>query len=101
MQIDEKEYLALCQNVLMLQARVDALNAFCQTVATGHGATSKKFVEAIQTMTQTCYQKRLERIEGQSPALAALIATGIDLPKIDQSLLDGLKFDDQPDDENQ
>jgi hypothetical protein len=86
------EQLALLRHVMFLQAKLDALTLAVELLAKNNGSTSQQFRDGLQTLTQTILQKRLERIEGQAPQWAALIATGIDLPKVDQSLLDKLKI---------
>jgi len=49
----------------------------------------------LKKCTDAFVQKRLEILEGQSPAEAALIDLRKEAPDIDQSFLDGLKSDDK------
>jgi hypothetical protein len=84
--------------ILGLQSRVDALTICVETLMKGHSTKPNEIRENIQKLIQTCRQKRLERIEGQNPRLAALLSEGLPAEKIDQKLLDGLQFDDQNED---
>ena len=91
-----KEKAALVFHIINLQARIDALTAIVEILAVGHGSNHDKFYSALQTVIDASVQKRLERIERQSPAEAALIDLRKEFPEIDQKFLDELKFYNEP-----
>jgi hypothetical protein len=90
-----KEKAALVFHIINLQARIDALTAAVQVLAAGHGSDGDTFHAGLKKCTDAFVQKRLEILEGQSPAEAALIDLRKEAPDIDQSFLDGLKSDDK------
>ena len=87
---------ALVWQIINLQARIDALTAAVQILAAGHGSDSEKFHSGLEKCVDAFVQKRLERLERQSPTAAALVDLRKETPDIDQTFLDALKFNDEP-----
>lgn len=87
--------IALAAHILNLQCRIDALTAAVRVLAAAQGSPHDQFYGALEKVFAASYQKRLEHIERQDPRLAALLDTRKDASGIDQSLLDGLRFDDE------
>lgn len=92
---EAKEKAALIFQIINLQARIDALDALVQILAVGHGSNTEQFQAAHKKTVDAFVQKRLEKLENQSPAEAASIDLRKEAPDIDQSFLDALKFDEE------
>ena len=89
--------IAVVTHVLHLQCRLDALTAAVRLLSAAQGSSHEAFYAGLEKVFAAAYQKRLEHIEHQNPRLAALLDTRKDVSGIDQSFLDGLKFDDEGD----
>lgn len=79
---------------IRLQARVDALTALVTLLARNAGAAPEAVNKTLRNVEAAALQKRLEAVENQSPELAAEIDPRGDMPDIDLSLLERLKFDE-------
>jgi hypothetical protein len=84
---------ALVSHIINLQARIDALTAVVELLALNNGSTRDKFRHGLQTVIDASIQKRLEKLEAQSPRAAALVDLRKEMPEIDQKFLDALEFD--------
>jgi hypothetical protein len=93
-QIDET-FSAILSHMVRLQSRVDALTGIVELLALRQGSTRAQFRSAIKSLTDSCVQKRLEKIEDLSPGMAAKIDHREDIPEIDPEILGYLRFDDE------
>lgn len=84
---------ALVSHIINLQARIDALTAIVELLALNNGSTREKFRHGLKTVIDASIQKRLEKLEAQSPRAAALVDLRKEMPEIDQKFLDALEFD--------
>lgn len=90
-EIDEKFLSAYIE----LKSRVDALNAMVTLLARHAGADPKKLRTVLATLRQTIAHKYRERVEDQSPPLAARLDQLAESPDVDLGILDQLRFDDE------
>jgi hypothetical protein len=85
---------ALTSHIVSLQARCDALSIAVHLLAVKLGLPRSSVQRLLKTGYDTSLQKRLERIEDQSPLWASKIDQRESLGDIDPDLLKGLEFED-------
>ncbi len=66
-----KTIVALTSKTMRLEARCDALEIALGVVSQKAGIPHEKIHKVVDDMTKTAFQKRLERAESASPAIAA------------------------------
>jgi hypothetical protein len=81
----------LTRHIVQVQARCDALTSMVQIMAMAQGKDRMKVQVALDTLTATSFQKRLEKIEDQSPLWAARLDTRPDASAVDPVRLDNLQ----------
>ena len=87
---DDTLAAVISQNI-GLQARIDALNAMVEVLASRSGVNLQVFRATSEKIRAASYQKRLERIEDQSPEASAKIDQREDMPSIDPDLMNDLR----------
>jgi hypothetical protein len=85
------------RDLLIINAKVDALTAMVEILYLNRGSTREKFRSTLKTTRDAMIQKYLEKIQEKFPRLAAEIDWRETMPEIDQKLLDELRLDDEPD----
>ena len=85
---------ALTSHIVSLQARCDALSIAVHLLAVKLGFPLSAVQRLLGTAYDTAHQKRLERIEDQSPLWASKVDQREALGDIDPDLLKGLEFED-------
>ena len=83
-------------NFLIVNSKIDALTVMVEDLHVKNGSTRDEFRKALKKWKNACEQKYLEKIQEKFPRLASEIDLRAKVPEIDQNLLDGLKFDDEP-----
>lgn len=78
--------IGLSSKAMRLDARCDAIEAVCCAVGVKTGIDQATLTQMIEDLTNTCLQKRLERVESVDPAIAAALDNRpviTDLPDLD------------------
>jgi hypothetical protein len=79
--------VGLTSKTIRLEARCDALEIACETLARKAGIPAGQMLKTIDDMTAAFHQKRLERVENASPAIAAEIDNRPSMPDLPDELL--------------
>ena len=82
----EKAIDGLLSKTIRLEARCDALEIACATVARKAGIDDQKLLKSISDLTEYSFQKRLERIESVAPSIAADIDYRPSMPDLPDEL---------------
>ena len=89
--VTSKDVEVLISHILSLQARLDALNAMVEVMASRQKLPLSLFRSTMKQIYDTCLQKRLEPIEDVDQAAAAKLDPRGDAPDIDPDLLENLR----------
>lgn len=89
--VSAKDVEMLISHIVSLQARVDALNAMVEVLASREKIPLELFRSTTKKIYDTCLQKRLEPIEEIDQGAAAKLDPRGDTPDIDPDLLRDLR----------
>ena len=89
--VSAKDVEVLISHIVSLQARLDALNAMVEVMASHQKMPLSLFRSSMKKIYDTCLQKRLEPIEEIDQAGAAKLDPRGDTPDIDPDLLRDLR----------
>lgn len=93
-----KRVAEMGEELIRRNSKIDALTGIVGALLQARGLPMDAMDAQIETVFQTIYQKRLERLQNSDPGLVSELDSRSleDLEAIDFDLLEGIRFEDDP-----